>query len=72
MNKFYSSLYNSIYLKLKIIVFKIFMKNKQKTFLLFKIIIIIIVIYEENFSENHIDTIDHHRITIIFFSNNYC
>lgn len=71
MNKFYSSLYNSKYLKLKIIVFKIFMKNKQKTFLLFKIIIII-VIYEENFSENHIDTIDHHRITIIFFSNNYC
>lgn len=66
MNKFYSSLYNSIYLKLKIIVFKIFMKNKQKTFLL------LIVIYEENFSENHIDTIDHHRITIIFFSNNYC
>lgn len=66
MNKFYSSLYNSKYLKLKIIVFKIFMKNKQKTFLL------LIVIYEENFSENHIDTIDHHRITIIFFSNNYC
>lgn len=71
MNKFYSSLYNSKYLKLKIIVFKIFMKNKQKTFLLFKIIIII-VIYEEKFSENYIDTIDHHRITIIFFSNNYC
>lgn len=71
MNKFYSSLYNGIYLKLKIVVFKIFMKNKQKTFLLFKIIIII-VIYKENFSENHIDTIDHHRITIIFFSNNYC
>lgn len=66
MNKFYSSLYNGIYLKLKIVVFKIFMKNKQKTFLL------LIVIYEENFSENHIDTIDHHRITIIFFSNNYC
>lgn len=66
MNKFYSSLYNGIYLKLKIVVFKIFMKNKQKTFLL------LIVIYEENFSENHMDTIDHHRITIIFFSNNYC